>query len=64
MTRSGTAEVSLASSAVAFIFTLLTNYVQDIAGAVLFLTSRAGAFVNGMVLVSDGGQLSVEPGSY
>ncbi|KAJ5198272.1 short chain dehydrogenase/reductase family [Penicillium cinerascens] len=37
---------------------------EDIAGAVLFLTSRAGAFVNGTILVSDGGQLSIEPASY
>ncbi|KAK7902347.1 hypothetical protein LTR67_001992 [Exophiala xenobiotica] len=38
--------------------------VEDISGAVLFLTSRAGAFVNGNVLISDGGQLAIEPASY
>ncbi|OBT81531.1 hypothetical protein VE02_09559 [Pseudogymnoascus sp. 03VT05] len=37
---------------------------EDIAGAVLYLASRAGAFVNGCILLPDGGMLSVRPGSY
>lgn len=37
---------------------------QDIAGAVLFLVSKAGAYINGNVLVSDGGRLGVVPSSY
>ena len=30
--------------------------VEDIAGATLFLSSRAGAFVNGATMTLDGGQ--------
>ncbi|KAJ3539832.1 hypothetical protein NM208_g5325 [Fusarium decemcellulare] len=37
---------------------------QDIAGAILFLVSRAGAYINGNVLVTDGGRLAVVPSSY
>ncbi|KAK7226902.1 hypothetical protein V2G26_014905 [Clonostachys chloroleuca] len=37
---------------------------QDIAGAVLFLVSRAGAYINGNVLITDGGRLSVVPATY
>lgn len=37
---------------------------EDMAGAILFLCSRAGGYVNGNVLVTDGGRLSVLPGSY
>ncbi|KAH7396890.1 short chain dehydrogenase/reductase family [Phaeosphaeria sp. MPI-PUGE-AT-0046c] len=37
---------------------------EDIAGAVLYLASRGGSFVNGCILLTDGGMLSVRPGSY
>ena len=38
--------------------------VKDMAGAILFLTSRAGGYVNGNILVIDGGRLAVLPSSY
>ncbi|KAM0335234.1 hypothetical protein ACHAQA_000277 [Verticillium albo-atrum] len=38
--------------------------VQDIAGAVLFLVSRAGAYINGNTLITDGGRVSVVPSGY
>jgi NAD(P)-dependent dehydrogenase (short-subunit alcohol dehydrogenase family) len=37
---------------------------DDMAGAILFLASRAGAYCNGNVLVTDGGRLSVHPATY
>ncbi len=37
---------------------------EDMAGAVLWLCSRAGAYVCGNVVVSDGGRMGVVPGSY
>jgi NAD(P)-dependent dehydrogenase (short-subunit alcohol dehydrogenase family) len=36
----------------------------DMSGVILFLASRAGAFVNGNVLVTDGGSLSLLPATY
>lgn len=38
--------------------------VEDMAGAILYLTSRAGAYVNGNVIVTDGGRLSTIPSTY
>ncbi|KAI1077227.1 NAD(P)-binding protein [Whalleya microplaca] len=37
---------------------------EDIAGVILFLVSKAGAYINGNVLVTDGGRLSVLPSTY
>ena len=37
---------------------------QDMAGLVLFLTSRAGAYLSGSVVVSDGGRLVVLPSGH
>jgi len=37
---------------------------EDMAGAILFLTSRAGAYVTGNILLTDGGRLSNFPASY
>ncbi|KAI1627190.1 short chain dehydrogenase/reductase family [Exophiala viscosa] len=41
-----------------------TGSKEDIAGAILFLCSRAGAFVNGNVILSDGGTVAIQPASY
>ena len=37
---------------------------EDIAGVVLWLCSRAGSYVNGNIVITDGGRLSVLPASY
>lgn len=37
---------------------------EDMAGAILFLTSRAGAYVTGNVMLIDGGRLSNLPSTY
>ena len=37
---------------------------EDMGGSILYLTSRAGAFCNGNVVVIDGGTLSLLPATY
>lgn len=37
---------------------------EDMRGTVLFLASRAGAFTNGVVILTDGGRLGQMPASY
>ncbi|KAI0835890.1 NAD(P)-binding protein [Hypoxylon sp. FL0890] len=37
---------------------------EDIAGTILYLVSRAGAYINGNVLVTDGGRLGILPSAY
>lgn len=41
-----------------------TGDEQDMAGVILWLCSRAGAYINGCVVVTDGGRLSAVPSSY
>lgn len=36
----------------------------DMGGAVLYLASRAGAYCNGTVIVSDGGRLGLFPSTF
>jgi NAD(P)-dependent dehydrogenase (short-subunit alcohol dehydrogenase family) len=37
---------------------------EDMAGCILFLTSRAGAYLTGNVMLIDGGRLSMVPATY
>ena len=37
---------------------------EDMAGCILYLTSRAGAYCTGNVVVTDGGRLSIMPSTY
>ncbi|ROW07348.1 hypothetical protein VMCG_03899 [Cytospora schulzeri] len=37
---------------------------EEMAGAILYLASRAGSFTNGMVLLNDGGRASIIPATY
>jgi len=41
-----------------------TGDEQDMAGVILFLCSRAGGYLNGNVVVTDGGRLAVLPAAY
>lgn len=41
-----------------------TGDEPDMAGVILWLCSRAGAYINGCVVVTDGGRLAVQPSSY
>lgn len=41
-----------------------TGDEQDMAGTILYLASRSGAYLNGLILVIDGGRLTAMPGSY
>jgi NAD(P)-dependent dehydrogenase (short-subunit alcohol dehydrogenase family) len=38
--------------------------IKDLAGAILFLASRAGAYVNGNMLLMDGGRINILPATY
>ncbi|KAF2463986.1 short-chain dehydrogenase/reductase [Lindgomyces ingoldianus] len=38
--------------------------IEDMAGAILFLVSKAGAYINGNVLITDGGRLGILPATY
>jgi NAD(P)-dependent dehydrogenase (short-subunit alcohol dehydrogenase family) len=40
------------------------GHLKDMAGVILFLASRAGGYVNGNVLLTDGGRLSILPATY
>lgn len=37
---------------------------EEMAGAILFLSSRSGSYSNGLILTTDGGRLSVMTGTY
>jgi NAD(P)-dependent dehydrogenase (short-subunit alcohol dehydrogenase family) len=41
-----------------------TGTEEDIAGAILYLASRAGGYLNGCVIVVDGGRLGMLPSTY
>lgn len=38
--------------------------VHDMAGSILYLVSRAGAYCNGNIMVVDGGRLGLFPSTY
>lgn len=41
-----------------------TGSEEDFAGTILFMASRAGGYLNGMTMLTDGGRVSVLPGTY
>lgn len=41
-----------------------TGSEEDIAGTVLFMASRAGAYLNGETLITDGGRLAQNLATY
>jgi NAD(P)-dependent dehydrogenase (short-subunit alcohol dehydrogenase family) len=41
-----------------------SGHEEDIAGVILWLCSKAGAYINGNVVVTDGGRLGVVPSTY
>ena len=41
-----------------------TGSEMDFAGTVLFMASRAGAYLNGETLISDGGRMAQLPATY
>jgi NAD(P)-dependent dehydrogenase (short-subunit alcohol dehydrogenase family) len=41
-----------------------TGDEEDMAGCTLFLCSRAGAYIDGNVIVTDGGRIAVLPATY
>jgi NAD(P)-dependent dehydrogenase (short-subunit alcohol dehydrogenase family) len=59
--REGTKEGSFPKS---FIPAQKTGDEQDMAGTILYMASRAGAYCNALILVIDGGRLTLLPGSY
>ena len=38
--------------------------IEDVGGLIMYMTSRAGAFVNGSVMLADGGKLATMPATY
>ena len=37
---------------------------EDMGGTIVYMASKAGAYLNGVVLVIDGGRLSIVPAAY
>jgi NAD(P)-dependent dehydrogenase (short-subunit alcohol dehydrogenase family) len=54
--RAGTQEVRLSTKVADWLW-LMVRFAKDMAGAILYLCSRAGAYVNGSVFLVDGGRV-------